>query len=93
MRPILSLLVALAIVGCSQQEKETSAVQSGRSAAPGQATTEEKCEHGVTTALCARCNPALAAAFKAKNDWCVEHERPESQCVICNPELAQLGVK
>ena len=53
----------------------------------------EKCEHGVKKSLCTRCNPKLAAVFKAKGDWCAEHERPESQCVLCHPELAKEGVK
>jgi cobalt-zinc-cadmium efflux system membrane fusion protein len=26
-------------------------------------------------------------AFKAIGDWCAGHDRPESQCYICNPEL------
>ncbi|RKG60903.1 hypothetical protein D7X30_08330 [Corallococcus sp. AB011P] len=51
------------------------------------------CEHGVQKALCARCNPKLSAVYKAKGDWCEEHQRPESQCVICNPKLAEKGVK
>jgi hypothetical protein len=54
---------------------------------------QEKCEHGVQKSLCARCNPKLAAVYKAKGDWCAEHERPESQCVLCHPELAKKGLK
>lgn len=46
-------------------------------------------EHGVPESLCFRCNPSLAAAFKAKGDWCAEHGLPESQCNICNPGLSQ----
>jgi hypothetical protein len=53
-----------------------------------------RCEaHGVSKKVCARCNPKLAAVFKAKGDWCAEHERPETQCVICHPDLAKKGVK
>jgi hypothetical protein len=64
------------------------------SAAPSSpAAKQEKCEHGVQKTLCARCNPKLAAVFKAKGDWCAEHERPESQCVPCHPELAKKGIK
>jgi hypothetical protein len=37
--------------------------------------------------MCTRCNPTLAAAFKATNDWCGEHGLPESQCLACNPGL------
>ena len=51
------------------------------------------CEHGVKSAICARCNPKLRPAFESKGDWCPEHARPESQCVICNPRLAKDGIK
>jgi cobalt-zinc-cadmium efflux system membrane fusion protein len=43
-------------------------------------------EHRVPESLCTRCNPALAAAFKAKGDWCAEHGLPESICPLCHPE-------
>ncbi len=47
-----------------------------------------KCsEHGFSEAICFRCNPSLAAAFKAEGDWCVGHGLPESQCLQCNPAL------
>jgi invasion protein IalB len=52
-----------------------------------------QCEHGYRKALCTRCNPKLAPVFKAKGDWCAEHERPESQCALCHPELAKQGIK
>ena len=60
---------------------------------PSAAEAKEKCEHGVKRTLCPRCNPKLAAVFKAKGDWCADHERPESQCVLCHPELAKRGIK
>jgi len=44
-------------------------------------------EHEVPESLCTRCNPELAAAFKATGDWCSEHGVPESQCKACNPDL------
>jgi hypothetical protein len=44
-------------------------------------------EHAVPESMCTRCNPTLAAAFKATNDWCGEHGLPESQCLACNPGL------
>lgn len=56
------------------------------------ASKAEKCEHGVKKVLCTRCNPKLAPIFKAKGDWCAEHDRAESQCALCNPELAKEGV-
>lgn len=52
------------------------------------ASTEALCaEHGVLEAVCAKCNPALAAVFQAKGDWCEEHGFAESFCPICRPEL------
>jgi len=57
------------------------------------AAVAEKCELGVDKTLCTRCDPRLEAVFKAKGDWCPEHARPESQCALCHPELAALGVK
>lgn len=68
--------------------KPATASTAAAAAIPG-----EKCEHGVEKAICSRCNPGLAVAFKAKNDWCEEHARAESQCVLCHPELAQKGIK
>lgn len=44
-------------------------------------------EHQVPESQCTRCDPALAAAFKATGDWCEEHGLPESQCRECNPGL------
>jgi hypothetical protein len=57
------------------------------------APVAETCEHGVKKTICTRCNPKLAAVFKAKRDWCAEHDRPESQCAICHPQLKKQGIK
>lgn len=62
-------------------------------AGPATASAQERCAHGVAKKLCTRCNPKLAPVFKAKGDWCAEHDRPESQCAPCHPELAKQGVK
>jgi hypothetical protein len=63
-------------------------------AAPKQGSeATAKCDHGVKKSVCTRCNPKLAPVFKAKGDWCAEHDRPESQCVLCNRALAKEGVK
>lgn len=69
------------------------AEDAGKQPAPTAEKKVEKCEHGVKKTVCTRCNPKLAAVFKAKGDWCGEHERPESQCSICHPDLAKAGVK
>ncbi len=80
------LVSVLAVFGASCSRNEASAQTQVAPAA-------EKCEHGVKKALCTRCNPKLEAVFKAKGDWCDEHKRPESQCVVCKPELAKEGIK
>jgi hypothetical protein len=82
---VVSLLVVPALPARAEDKKPTEApkTEAGKAA----------CEHGVQKTLCTRCNPKLAPVYKAKGDWCAEHERPESQCVLCHPELAQKGVK
>jgi hypothetical protein len=98
------VVTALALACSSPAEKAAKAAPADRPAAAGTETaavpgsgTEtaavEKCEHGVDKTLCTRCDPRLEAVFKAKGDWCAEHARPESQCALCHPELAALGVK
>lgn len=58
----------------------------GAGAVPG--SYEDWCgEHAVPESQCTRCNPTLAAAFKATGDWCAEHGLPESHCLRCNPDL------
>jgi hypothetical protein len=91
----IGVLSALTFACSRTEETASNAAQGERKPATEveTAATAAKCEHGVEKALCTRCDPQLAAAFKAKGDWCPEHERPESQCVLCNPELAALGVK
>ena len=36
-----------------------------------------------------RCDIVLIEGFKKKNDWCKEHDLPESQCFKCHPELKE----
>ncbi|GEN08781.1 hypothetical protein SAMN05443572_108178 [Myxococcus fulvus] len=78
-------LVSFPVLSASAEEPKP--------AQQSQSAEKPKCEHGVQKSLCTRCNPKLAAVFKAKNDWCAEHERPESQCSLCHPDLAKKGVK
>ena len=96
-------LVAMLLPACgSEQPKSTAdkaietqsapkasdseAVHADAGVVPG--SYEDWCgEHGVAESMCTRCNPTLAAAFKATGDWCVEHGLPESQCLACNPDL------
>lgn len=83
--PLLVLTAAEAAKSAAPKPPSTS-----RSAAPAPAA---RCTHGVKASLCTRCNPKLIPVFKAKKDWCAEHERPESQCVLCHPDLAKEGVR
>jgi len=99
---ILSALVSLTLCACDKKGEAAaeSASSVAVSAAPAPTSGEHAhagvkpgsyedwCgEHQVPESMCTRCNPALAAAFKATGDWCEEHGLPESQCKICNPDL------
>ena len=67
---------------------------SKKGAAPGaKEAAGERCVHGVQKGLCTRCKPKLIPVYQAKGDWCAEHARPETQCVICHPELGKKGIK
>ena len=54
--------------------------------APAAAPVGDLCAHGVLAVACPKCQPALAAVYRAKGDWCVEHGFPESFCPVCHPE-------
>ena len=83
---VLVLSLAAAPVSLAQAPAAAPQASAPQAAKP-------RCEHGVQQSLCTRCNPKLAAVYKAKGDWCAEHDRPESQCSLCHPELAKQGVK
>ena len=92
MRRFFPLLIAVVFtVGIPVFNAAAGESDRGGEASP--ASGDAKCEHGVVERLCARCNPKLAAVYKAKGDWCAEHSRPESQCVVCHPEFAKKGIK
>jgi cobalt-zinc-cadmium efflux system membrane fusion protein len=77
---VLLMLVATACRDRGDTPKAaTEAAPAAKAHAPGM------CEHGLPEALCTKCQPALAAVFQAKGDWCDEHGFPESFCPICNP--------
>ncbi|XXF78543.1 hypothetical protein P2318_01940 [Myxococcaceae bacterium GXIMD 01537] len=91
MRSLRSLSVVLSLLAVSSLP--ALAEEAPPKQAPKAEAEKPRCEHGVQKSLCTRCNPKLAAVFKAKGDWCPEHERPESQCILCSPDLAKKGVK
>ena len=45
------------------------------------------CDHRVPERVCTRHHPELVAKFKRAGDWCAPHGVPESQCLICHPDL------
>ena len=91
---VMTLILSLCAVACGKSDTSkptpTTTAPTGGHAAhdvePG--SHEDWCgEHGVPESQCTRCDPKLAAAFKATGDWCEEHGLPESQCTKCNPDL------
>jgi len=92
----IALLISASLaLGSSSCSKEAPSADKPSAEAPAHAPKDVKpgshedwCgEHGVPESQCTRCDPKLAAAFKATKDWCEEHGLPESQCTKCNPEL------
>jgi hypothetical protein len=88
--PIAAPVAFAADEGTAPRDKPAATKPTDKPPAP---KAEDKCEHGVKKTICARCNPKLEPVFRAKGDWCEEHKRPESQCVICHPDLKNKGVK
>lgn len=81
-RVALVLVLGLLTPGC----RDKNAVPAAQTSPPSEGASEELCPHGVLASICPKCNPALAAVFQAKGDWCGEHGLPESVCPICHPE-------
>jgi len=80
---VAGLAAAILAAGCGERPRP------GRAAAAEARQPAEGAmcrEHGVVEALCARCNPALAAVFRAKGDWCAEHGQALSICPVHHPE-------
>jgi thiol-disulfide isomerase/thioredoxin len=82
LRPTLALLVTLG-TGCAAGASHGVRSHLSSVAGPG----AQFCEHDVPAEVCTRCNPELVGKFKAVRDWCPPHDRPESQCLICHPDL------
>jgi len=82
-RTLLTLLAVATLASCDSNSR----IDETRDAAPAVSLDSFCFEHGVTEAVCTRCNPKLIAIFKDQGDWCEEHEFPESFCPSCHPEL------
>lgn len=80
------LASAMLCAGCEKPvQPDVEAAAAVESAAAASHAAGE-CEHHLPAALCPRCQPALAAVYQARGDWCDEHGFPESFCPICNPD-------
>jgi len=87
-------IVALVLCACSKHSDDdghehgtkapASTAQHGTPDAVAGSYEDWCTEHEVPESQCTRCDPALAAAFKATGDWCNEHGLPESHCVKCD---------
>lgn len=86
---LVILLLMLAATACDERGD----VSKAATQATPPATSPGMCEHGVPEGLCPKCDPALAAVFQSKGDWCEEHGFPESFCPICdpNPDFPDVG--
>jgi len=82
---LVCLLLAFAVLAC--KDKGSGAGQQAPKPPASASASQQagRCEHGLPPAVCPKCNPALAAVYKAKGDWCEEHGFPESFCPICKP--------
>src|SRR5690606_9024820 len=83
MRRFILLMLAIPLVGCTSEKDGVTITES--SSEEERISANGLCEHKVPAELCTKCNPKLAAVFKARGDWCGEHGVPESQCLQCNP--------
>jgi membrane fusion protein, heavy metal efflux system len=83
LRSWVLLLVLSAACATDEVDKAVEGKATTAAAVGGDALCDE---HGVLEAVCTKCNPALIPVFKAKGDWCEEHQFPESFCPICHPE-------
>lgn len=69
-----------------QPAKSEGSGHAAKDVVPG--SYEDWCEeHQVPESQCTRCDPKLAAAFKATGDWCEEHGLPKSHDVKHYPDL------
>jgi thiol-disulfide isomerase/thioredoxin len=75
--------VGVAMVGCASQPAHGTITSSSIASRHDW----KACPHRVPEEVCVRCNPERAPSFKQKGDWCPEHDRPESQCLECHPDL------
>ena len=91
---IASVLVLMLVGACGERSTTPRSATreavppAGSKAAPPAVSlpAPDRCEHGMPPTICPKCNPALAAVYQSKGDWCQEHGFPESMCPICKPD-------
>lgn len=83
------LALVLGSFGCAPMRQGTAspASSSASERERGEASVA-LCDHRVPADVCSRHHPELEARFKKVGDWCDPHDVPESQCLLCHPDLS-----
>lgn len=84
---LLSCLAALSACATAPPHQDHAQMGTVTTLSAAKSANYELCVHKVPKEVCTRCNPALIPTFKAAHDWCPMHDRPESQCFECHPDL------
>ncbi len=71
---VITLLVLFVFSACDKKSETSTATESVMS--PAQSTMKKEQAH-----TCPAAQPG------SHDDWCAGHQVPESQCLICNPDL------
>lgn len=87
MRHLLVLPLLLFIFACAITPTATPGPHGKISSLSTVEGVPELCDHQVPEVVCTRHHPELEEQFKKAGDWCGEHGVPESQCLICHPDL------
>ncbi len=87
-RPGLALAPVLIVLAACEPRGEAPRTAAREVAPPVAAqSAADRCEHGMPPGICPRCNPALAAVYRSKGDWCEAHGLPGSLCPQCDPDV------
>lgn len=78
------MIVAVFVLSACATSSGTPPKATEGSAAP---LSVDLCEHRVPAEECTQHNPGLVEKFKKTNDWCTEHDVPESHCHKCHGGL------
>lgn len=84
---LVSVLVLMLVAACGERSQIPRLAASVTAAPAASLPATDRCEHGMPPTICPKCDPALAAVYQSKGDWCQEHGFPESLCPSCNPDV------